>query len=94
MAEERDWELSRTGAGWALTNTSGMTARSVHVEFQGTFGGRPWQEGVTPAGGLPAVGVVPPGHTVRMSILNAETTHTVHVRWTFGLRRRLWSTRV
>lgn len=97
MAEqdrEQDWAVDRTSAGWALTNTSGRTARNVYVEFRGTFDGQPWREGVTPAGGLPAVGVVPPGRTVRMSVLAAETTHTVHVRWTSGLRTRSWSQRV
>ncbi|MGA4965641.1 hypothetical protein [Streptomyces pseudogriseolus] len=44
MAEQdrkQDWAVDRTGAGWALTNTSGRTARNVYVEFQGTFDGQP-----------------------------------------------------
>ncbi|OEJ94414.1 hypothetical protein [Streptomyces thermolilacinus] len=91
---ERDWELSRIREGWSLTNTSDRTARNVHVEFEGVMNGRPWREGVTPVGGLDAIGVIPPRRTVRLVIANPETAHKVSVRWRSRLRTKTWEKNV
>lgn len=91
---EQDWELSKVREGWSLSNTSGRTARDVYVEFEGVMNGRTWREGVTPAGGLDAIGVIPPYQTVRLVIAHPETADKVSVRWRSGFRTKTWEKNV